>query len=125
MTSAMRRAMDDNNRRKSGRLVCAGLISSLGEVPDLSAGGCRIVCSHWIPLLMGSEHQITLEGDESTVVVTAKIVRRIRRGLRSFEYGMEFVNITDNQRAHIGNLSRTVSVKRLMPTMDEAANRAA
>lgn len=104
--------------------MCAGLVSSLGEVPDLSAGGCRVVCKHWAPLAMGSVHQITLEGDGSMVGVHAKVVRRTKVGRRQYSYGLEFINLTPEQRVLIGELSRITGVKRVMPTVDEAARRA-
>lgn len=117
--------MSDLNRRKSGRLMCAGLFSSLGVVADLSAGGCRVQCTHWRSLPMGGTFHVTLEGDGMAVLLTARIVRKTRLGFRRYEYGLEFIDMTDQQRQMLAELSRITSVKRVMSTMEEAANRAA
>lgn len=105
--------------------MCAGLISNLGEVVDLSAGGCRVRCVHWRSLQAGSTLQVTLETEGSAVLLSARIARKFRRGLRRYDYGLEFINMTDQQRQMLAELSRTSSVKRVIPTMEEAATRAA
>lgn len=117
--------MSDANRRRSGRLVCAGLVSDLGAVPDVSAGGCRVVCKHWRPLTLGADLTLTLDGDGLTVEVAGRIVRRVRRGLRRFEYGIEFVGVTPEQAEVIRDISRITSVKRMMPTVEEVISEAA
>ncbi len=114
-----------SNRRKSGRLVCVGLVSDLGQVPDLSAGGCRIRCRRMMPFTIGGTYTFTLSGEGTTVVILGKIMRRERLGFMTFEYGVEFVDLTAEQRDAILDLSQTTSVKRVIPTIEEAAYRAA
>lgn len=117
--------MDDSNRRKSGRLVCVGLVSTIGLVPDLSAGGCRIRCRRLLPFALGTVYTFALSGEGSEIVVHGKITRRQRTGLLTFEYGIEFIELSGEQRAAIGELCKTTAVKRLVPTVEEAAARAA
>lgn len=117
--------MDDSNRRQFGRIVCARLHSSLGEVPDLSAGGCRIVCKHWVPLRLGSVCTLTLKGDEEFAAVQGQVIRRKRLRFRHYEYGIQFVHMTALQKEAIATLSRITGVKRVMPTLEEAAAKAA
>lgn len=117
--------MHDPNRRKSGRLVCAGLISTMGGVMDLSAGGCRVVCQHWRALPEGTHIQIALEGEGMAVVMSARVVRRTKISMFRAEYGLEFVQVTPDQRSVLTALSHIATLKRVMPTMEEAANRAA
>lgn len=114
-----------SNRRKSGRLVCVGLVSDLGEVPDLSAGGCRVRCQRLLPFPLGGTYTFTLSGHSTTVVILGKIKRRTRVGLMTFEYGIEFVELSAEQRDAILELSQTTSIKRVLPTIEEAAYRAA
>lgn len=115
----------DLNRRKSGRLICVGLVSDLGEVPDLSAGGCRVVCRRFLPFAMGGTYTFTLSGEGTTVIVLGKIRRRERKSLMVWEYGVEFLDLCHEQREAIRDLSKTTAVKRVMPTIEEAAYRAA
>jgi len=114
-----------SNRRKSGRLVCVGLVSDLGEIPDLSAGGCRVRCRRMVPFTIGATYTFTLSGEGHTVVVFGTIRRRDRVGFMTFEYGVEFVELSAEQRDAILDLSHATSIKRVMPTMEEAAFRAA
>ncbi len=117
--------MDESNRRKSGRLLCVGLVSDLGDVPDLSAGGCRVACTRLRRFSLGERRTFALRGEDSQILVEGVIVRRRRTGMFTYEYGIEFTDLSLEQRNAVNDLFRTTSIKRLMPTVDEAANRAA
>jgi len=78
-----------------------------------------------MPFAIGGTYTFTLSGEGTTVVILCKIMRRERLGFMTFEYGVEFVDLTAEQRDAILDLSRTTSVKRVIPTIEEAAYRAA
>ena len=116
--------MSLGNRRKSGRLVCEGLASDLGEVRDLSPRGCRIRAKSMGALPMGKRFLLSLTGEGCVLLVEARIVRRSRLSMFQHEYGLEFIDPTPEQTMQINEIVRSTAVNRLMPTIDEAAKRA-
>ena len=116
--------MGMSNRRKSGRLVCEGLASDLGEVRDLSPRGCRIRAKSMGAMPLGKRFLLSLTGEGCVLLVEARIVRRQRLSMFQHEYGLEFIDPTPEQTAMIGEIVRSTAVNRLIPSIDEAARRA-
>lgn len=105
--------------------MCVGLSSDLGVVSDISAGGCRLMCKGWASLALGTVLYLTLTGEGVSAVVKARIVRHARVKMFLHDYGVEFIDLTADQRRFIGELSQVTAVKRLLSTVEEAAARAA
>lgn len=99
------------NKRKSGRLACEELRSSLGPVIDLSSEGCRILHGRFGGAMTGARVMLRLEGYECCVSVPAEIMRRNPHGLLKVEIGLRFVNLTQGQRDEISALARTHRVR--------------
>lgn len=60
---------------------------------DLSGGGARIRCSGKTTAAPGQVVQLTINSDEQKLRVTARILRVQRRGFRSHEIGLAFVDL--------------------------------
>ena len=96
----------DDNRRRHGRLKTEGTLSSLGEVVDISASGMRVVRKGTMPVAEGEMFRIELQIDKQVLPVDVQ-VRRIRKlGRRKMEFGLEFINLSDENRMNITRLAR-------------------
>ena len=96
----------DDNRRRHGRLKTEGTLSSLGEVVDISASGMRVIRKGSMPVTEGEAFRIELQIDKQVLPVDVA-VRRIRKiGRRKTEFGVEFINLSEEDRMNITRLAR-------------------
>ena len=94
-------------RHKTEVITCA-----LGEVADLSRAGMRLICKTKPPLQPGREAQIRLVFPRGSILVTVQARWLKRRGLRTYEMGFQFLNLTEaaekalDSLAHFGFISK-------------------
>lgn len=93
------------NARKGGRLRVCGVSSDLGPVRDLSASGMRVRVKGKPKI-----HEcltVRISAEDLSVTVQARIVWVQRCGLRRYEIGIEFIDLTGEQQQQIRDLVRT------------------
>lgn len=93
------------NARSGGRLRVCGVTSDLGPVLDLSQAGMRAAVKG--KPKMHERLCVRVMSDGITVAVEARVVWMKRRGLWRYEVGVEFIDMTDEQRQQIRELVRT------------------
>lgn len=69
-------------------------------------GGMRILCKGKPDLKKGQSLQIALRCPEGTINVIGRAVRIRRRGFRTFEIGIQFLNLSKPVAAAIGSLAQ-------------------
>jgi hypothetical protein len=92
-------------KRRHERYVSDLLTCALGNVLDLSASGIRIGCRGWCKLKRGQVVPLTLQAPQGELTLQAKVVRKVRRGLRAHELGLEFVGMTPRTAASLKSLA--------------------
>lgn len=96
----------EDNRRRHGRLKTEGTESSLGSVVDMSASGMRVHRKGALPVAEGEKFRVDVQIDKEIMAVDV-VVRRIRKlGRRKFEFGLEFINMSDEDRNRLARLAR-------------------
>ena len=96
-------------RRRYGRLKTEGTESSMGQVLDISAGGMRVVRKGALPVHEGEKFRVDLQVDKEIIELDVH-VRRVRKlGRRKFEFGLEFINLGDEDRMKLIRLARSAS----------------
>ena len=80
----------EKSRRRHGRLPQETLLSNVGEIVDLSAGGFKVICRR-IP-----EKQISvlIEGYKLPGTLIAEVAWSKRIGMFKHEVGLRFVGMT-------------------------------
>ncbi|QYU67441.1 PilZ domain-containing protein [Leptolyngbya sp. 15MV] len=86
------------NERKSGRILVCALATNLGEAVDISAGGIRVVAPR--APRPGSLVTLQIGGLDGSVIVGARVVWT-KRQPRGYDVGLEFVELTQEQREQI------------------------
>ena len=99
----------DSARRKQGRLEQESLISNLGPVMDLSAGGMRIIARK----LPKTEEEIELRGLGDSISLKAHTVWSRKIGLMKFEVGMVFLNVTPEIAKKLTNLAMNNRIRKV------------
>lgn len=95
-----------DNRRRHGRLKTEGTESSLGSVVDMSASGMRVHRRGALPVAEGEKFRVDVQIDKEIMSIDV-IVRRVRKlGRRKFEFGLEFIHLSDEDRIRLGRLAR-------------------
>jgi len=86
------------DRRGHGRLRGEGAVCSLGQILDISAGGMRVVGES---SLKGELRVVFAHPDRGRLAITAKVVwcKRVRRGC--YAAGLQFVNVSDEDRREL------------------------
>ncbi|HBS29158.1 MAG TPA: hypothetical protein DEB06_06830 [Phycisphaerales bacterium] len=98
-----------SNRRKSGRVRCELVGSSLGRVADLSAGGMRVLRRTRPVERPGERLLVTVRTLERTLTVAARVSWVDKQGLFRVEVGVEFIELTPELREALTQAARTVS----------------
>lgn len=98
---------DGIERRKTGRLRCSGLACSLGEVTDLCASGMRVRSTR--PLALPAGTSVTLTADDLSLTVRARVAWARQVGRKSYEAGVEFLNLDGDQRKMLAEIARSSS----------------
>lgn len=94
------------NRRKAGRIHASGVLTSLGELVDLSIGGMKLRCGR-AAAPVGSTVTCNIVSVEGQFEVFARVVRVKRISLFNCEVGVEFVNLTEQTKACLIHLAKT------------------
>lgn len=93
-TASRRASAAGVDLRKHPRLATESISCALGEVVDLSSAGMRLNCKSKPPLQVGQEVQVRLLFPRGSLIVTVQ-ARWLRRcGLRKFEMGLQFRNLS-------------------------------
>jgi c-di-GMP-binding flagellar brake protein YcgR len=95
-----------DDRRKFGRLRTEGTQSSMGQVVDISGGGMRVIRKGAIPVKEGERFRIDLQVDKEVLELDVQVRRITKLGRRKFEFGLEFINLSDENRGHLIRLAR-------------------
>jgi len=99
---------DDPNHRRHGRLNTQDISCSLGDIINLSASGMRVGSARAVPQI-GSPFTMVIEWSDGRLALSC-VVRWIRRtGLLKREVGVEFVDLTDQQRRSLGEIARSTA----------------
>jgi len=100
-----------DDQRRHGRLRCEQASCCIGQVQDLSASGMLVQHRGRMTIESGHELQVTIshESGESDVTVRVRVVRVERTGFRKHLYGLEFVDLEDDQKQQLVSLARTAS----------------
>lgn len=98
-----------HNRRRHGRLRCDDLRCSLGMVIDLSASGARVRTTGMRPPERGAQVTLSIEVDDATIDIPARVVRSSRTGLLHGEIAVEFIDVTPDIHAQLLKLARGIA----------------
>lgn len=98
--------LDNDNRRRAGRLACSMLGSSLGEVVDLSVTGMRCRSNRSIPLSAGQHLDFDLQTLAGTLRMQGKVVWSTKKGMRRYEAGVQFLQVDDTLRRTLAEVAR-------------------
>ncbi len=101
----------DGERRRHGRLRCEETTCCVGQVTDLSASGMRVKRRGSPIMEIGDELQVGVhpDGGEPAITLRARVVWIEKAGFRQHIYGMEFADLSDDQRRKLGELARVVT----------------
>lgn len=99
--------MTRKEKRNSGRVRCAKVRSSLGEVQDLSATGVRIACRKKPKLEVGVVVRFELSTDEHAVMVPATVMWvRVQQDC-TFHIGLRFEEMDPLRKRKVMDVVRT------------------
>lgn len=101
-------ARSSDNRRRHGRVRMQDITCSLGDVLDLSASGLRVRAKVAIPAV-GTRFSVKIGGLDNTFYVSCVVKWSRRVGLMSREAGLEFDELTAEQRRSLNLLARTAA----------------
>ena len=93
-------------RRRHGRVRCDETKCTLGEVLDLSASGVRVLIRGRVRLRVGAVMPMVIEIGEATAPVEAAVVWVRRAGWFRHIAGLQFVNVTPQQRARLVQIAQ-------------------
>lgn len=98
-------------QRRHGRLRCEQTLCCIGQVVDLSASGMLVEHRGRLIVENGQELRLTVshESGESDVVVQVRVIRIERTGFRKHQFGLEFVDLEDDQKRQLAALARIAS----------------
>lgn len=94
-----------DNRRRSGRVVCDNVESSLGSVLDVSPSGMRIRLKRGIRWREGQVFAMSLVVGARIVPVTVRVVRVVRHTFSSPEVGLSIQDPTPEVRSALASLA--------------------
>jgi hypothetical protein len=103
-----------DNRRTGGRVICDSLVSSLGEVLDLSSTGMRVRLERKTELTAGTCIPTSLTLAETRMDLPCRVIWVRKKCFRDGEAGVQFVDLTPEQRM---SLARIASMARNQPTL--------
>jgi len=99
--------MNPFNRRKHERFSAEGRLQCpFGDVVDLSESGMKVRCHGWRPPKTGAPMSFVICFQGGRLSVEGRIVRVKRRGLKTFEAGIEFTTANDQKRKALGVLAK-------------------
>ena len=81
----------DSDRRRRGRVKCAGSVTSnLGSVLDISSGGLRVLSKTKVE----GEGRVELISPTDRVILPARVVWCHKVAFRKYVMGLEFINLS-------------------------------
>lgn len=92
------------DRRKADRHTTNILNCKVGEIVDISTTGMKIKCACKPPIKVGQVLEAKLESTSHRLPVTGQVMWIRRKGLKSFEVGIQFVNLKKSVIAAIESL---------------------
>ena len=99
----------ERENRRHGRLATEGAVSTLGTVQDISASGMRVHRKGVPPVEVGQMFRLEIRLDIETLAVMVIVRRIVKLGWRRYEYGLEFSELTDADRARLTRFARTAA----------------
>ncbi|MFI4860337.1 MAG: PilZ domain-containing protein [Phycisphaerales bacterium JB063] len=101
--------------RRGGRMPMVGVKSNLGPVLDLSFCGVLIRRSWWRSTLRQKQRLIVvIKFDGVRVAVKARVARKAKKRGIGWVYGLEFTNVSPEQRDKIMHVARSCYPKQTM-----------
>ena len=97
------------SRRRHGRVRCDETKCTLGEVLDLSASGVRVLIRGRVRLKKDSVTPMLLEIGDAVAPVKAKVVWISREGWFRHTAGLQFVDLTPEQKAKVAQIAQAAS----------------
>lgn len=97
------------SRRRHGRVRCDQTQCTLGDVLDLSASGVRVLIRGRVRLKKDSVTPMLLEIGDAVAPVKAKVVWISRAGWFRHTAGLQFVDLTPEQRARVAQIAQVAS----------------
>ena len=101
-----------DNRRRHGRVETESVMSNLGTVRDLSAGGMRVSCRR--PARVGEELPITLKSNGTIVTIRGRIAWVARTNVLCHQMGVQFIDMNDDLTRAIAQLAINNRVSQTM-----------
>lgn len=95
-----------SDRRVEQRFETGHLTSSLGDVLDLSGSGVRVRCKGRPTLALGQSVEISLQGAEQRLRLSARVVRVRRTGLWSHQVGLQFCDLRPGMNAALASFAK-------------------
>ena len=98
-------ASPTDERRRSQRTPARGLHSLLGEVLNISENGALIHHRGGVALKPGDHLSMLVRHGSHSVVIRVRVARAERAGYRRHNYGVQFVDLDEEQRIALGLLA--------------------
>lgn len=92
-------------RRRSERTPASGLHTLLGEVLDISETGALIHHRGGVVLKVGDCLSVLIRHGSHSTSVRLRVARVERAGFRRHNYGVQFIELDDEQRVALGLLA--------------------
>ncbi|MEM9416082.1 MAG: PilZ domain-containing protein [Planctomycetota bacterium] len=107
--------------RRGGRMPMVGVKSNLGKVLDLSYCGVLVRRSRWrSPLRIKQRLIVIIKFDGVRVAVKARVARKAKKRGIGWVYGLEFTNISPDQREKIMHVAQSCYPKQTMYSQNVA-----
>lgn len=99
---------DKHDNRSRGRMRCNNVETSLGPVLDFSSTGMRVLSKREVRLGEDDTLEVRIKSafDPITVQVAVRWCKKL--GWRRYEIGVQFVELTDEARAGLADIARSV-----------------
>lgn len=99
-------ALSNAERRRSGRLLCKGLESNLGEVLDISGTGLRLRSSTALNLKPGEVGLLNIQCASLCMQIAVVLAWTKRAGFRRYEHGLRFLELAPEARRALWTVAR-------------------
>lgn len=93
----------DANNRRAGRVRCAGIASTWGDLINASGTGCRLRTK--LDLQPGTVGTLTINGLDGPIMVRARVVWFRRKGWGKSEAGIQFEGVDAQTRSLLSRLA--------------------
>jgi len=96
----------DEEARRTGRVRCRNVRSSIGEVVEVSGSGLRIRSRTKPPVREHQQFELSLHVLGRDVTIGSRAIWVRKRGWRRWEMGVQFTRVTDDARRSLKDLVR-------------------